>query len=236
MSITATNDAQAGAVFQSTMQGLGVDVSRLGQLAQLQLAVANALSGSLPEIISSMTLATAATGDAFYMTGSVSSPAGSLRYISPGASAANWKINAASGGGIALSVNGTNSLNVTASTLSLSSAGAAYSIAGTTTALTADVASGAITIKANIGTGSGAVGGFIFQVPVTHGSDSVAQTLTTALTMGTGGGARVQVSVGLGIAKAATTTSPLSISGLPTSSAGLVTGDVYSNAGILTIV
>lgn len=34
----------------------------------------------------------------------------------------------------------------------------------------------------------------------------------------------------------ATKTSPLNIAGLPTSSAGLNTGDVYSNAGILTIV
>ena len=39
----------------------------------------------------------------------------------------------------------------------------------------------------------------------------------------------------VGIGAASTTTSPLHISGLPTSSAGLVTGDVYSNAGILTI-
>ncbi len=88
---------------------------------------------------------------------------------------------------------GTDALYVVASTtgvvmagvatLTLSTAGAAFAVQGTTTALTADVASGAVTVKANVGTGTGAVGGFIFQVPVTHGSDSVAQTLTTVLTL-----------------------------------------------------
>lgn len=40
----------------------------------------------------------------------------------------------------------------------------------------------------------------------------------------------------VGINKIATTTSPLSIGSIPTSSVGLVSGDVWSNAGILTIV
>lgn len=75
-------------------------------------------------------------------------------------------------------------LTAAGTTITFGAAGAANNIAGTTTALTPDAASGATTVKANIGTGAGAVGGFIFQVPVTHASDSIAQTLTTALTIG----------------------------------------------------
>lgn len=73
--------------------------------------------------------------------------------------------------------------SIQGASLTLSAAGAAFALQGTTTALTADAASGAITIKGNVGTGAGAVGGFVFQIPVTHGSDSVAQTLTTVLTL-----------------------------------------------------
>lgn len=41
---TATNDGSAGAIFQSAVQAAGLDVHRLGALAQLQLAVANLLT------------------------------------------------------------------------------------------------------------------------------------------------------------------------------------------------
>lgn len=55
MSFSATNDASAGAIFQSAVQASGVDVSHLGQLAQVQLAVANAISGSIPDTVSTLT-------------------------------------------------------------------------------------------------------------------------------------------------------------------------------------
>ncbi len=119
MTITATNDASAGALFQSSVQAAGIDVSHLGQLAQIQLAVASLL-GSGADLTSPLTL-------------------------------------------------GMN--------------GAAFVVQGTAVPGVADMASGAITFKANTGTGTGAVGGIIFQVPVTHSSDSVAQTLTTVLTL-----------------------------------------------------
>jgi len=47
---------------------------------------------------------------------------------------------------------------------------------------------------------------------------------------------RLSINGSIGIAGAATSTSTLNVSGLPTSSAGLVTGDVYNNSGVLTIV
>jgi hypothetical protein len=47
---------------------------------------------------------------------------------------------------------------------------------------------------------------------------------------------RLSVNGSVGIAGAATSTSTLNVSGLPTSSAGLVSGDVWSNSGVLTIV
>lgn len=62
MSFSATNDAAAGAIFQSTVQATGVDVSHLGQLAQVQLAVANALSGSIPDTVSTLTFTEKITG------------------------------------------------------------------------------------------------------------------------------------------------------------------------------
>ena len=56
----------------------------------------------------------------------------------------------------------------------------------------------------------------------------IAGDNSTAATLGVTGA--------VGIGGAATATSKLNITGLPTSSAGLAAGDVYSNAGILTIV
>lgn len=75
----------------------------------------------------------------------------------------------------------TDPTTFTASPLTLGTLGAAFTVQGSTTALTADAPSAALTFNANIGTGAGSVGGFVFAVPVTHGSDSVAQTLTNAL-------------------------------------------------------
>lgn len=80
-------------------------------------------------------------------------------------------------------VNMVGTLLVSGTTFTLGAAGAARTVSGTTTALTSNVASGATTITGNVGTGTGAVGGFIFQVPITHGPDAVAQTLTTVLTL-----------------------------------------------------
>lgn len=242
MSITATNDAQAGAIFQSTVQALGVDVSRLGQMAQVQLAIANALSGSIPETISSITLATASAADAIIVTGTAAKPAGTIRCIaSPNGTSTSLLANALTGGSHFFQVAAVTALTVAAGTVTIGAVGAAFSLSGSTTALTADAASGALTFKANVGTGTGAVGGFIFQVPVTQGSGSTAQTLTTVLTLGAttavtavfAGSVRAP---NIGIGKAPTATSVLCITGLPTSSAGLATGDIWANSNVLTII
>lgn len=47
---------------------------------------------------------------------------------------------------------------------------------------------------------------------------------------------RVSLVDAIGINGTATSTSPLNITGIPTSAAGLVSGDVWSNSGVLTIV
>lgn len=75
--------------------------------------------------------------------------------------------------------------NLTASgtAITFGAAGAAYSISGTTTALTTDLASGATTLNANIGTGAGAIGGFILRLPLKLATSATAQSLTTALTI-----------------------------------------------------
>ncbi len=72
-------------------------------------------------------------------------------------------------------------LNLLGATVNLSTAGAAFAFTGTTVAAVADTASGAITFNANIGRGTGAVGGFVFAVPVTTSTGTTAQTLTNAL-------------------------------------------------------
>ncbi len=63
----------------------------------------------------------------------------------------------------------------------LGSLGAAFTIQGTTVASVADTASGAITLNANIGRGTGAVGGWAFAVPLTTSTGTTAQTLANAL-------------------------------------------------------
>jgi hypothetical protein len=125
------------------------------------------------------------TGDAVTVTGTASAPAGTVRYMgSAGGGSTSLTSNVPSGGSFIQRVAGSIATQLTASSFNLGTGGAAFSLRGTTTALTADVASGAITFDANIGTGTGAVGGILFRVPVTHGSDSSAQTLTTVLTLG----------------------------------------------------
>lgn len=98
-------------------------------------------------------------------------------------------------------------LAVAGVTATFGAAGAANTIAGTTTALTANAASGATTFTANVGTGTGAVGGMVFQVPITHGSDSVAQTLTTVLTLS------ATTTVSATFANAATVTGTFTVGG-----------------------
>jgi hypothetical protein len=63
--------------------------------------------------------------------------------------------------------------------------------------------------------------------PFTLGTNSIA-----ALTLDTSQGAKFAGHVGIG---AVTSTSPLHISGLPTSSSGLATGDIWNNGGVLTV-
>ena len=47
---------------------------------------------------------------------------------------------------------------------------------------------------------------------------------------------RYTINASVGVAGSATATSTLNVSGLPTSSAGLVSGDVWNNSGVLTII
>ncbi len=67
------------------------------------------------------------------------------------------------------------------SPLTLGSLGAAFTIQGTTVASVADTASNAITLNANIGRGTGAVGGWVLAVPLTTSTGTTAQTLANAL-------------------------------------------------------
>lgn len=73
-------------------------------------------------------------------------------------------------------------LTVAGTSLSLSTAGVASAISGTTKVGT-NQASGALTVNGHVGTGTGAVGGIVFKIPVTTGSGATAQTLTTVLTL-----------------------------------------------------
>ncbi len=306
--IVATNDGAAGALFQSSVQAAGTDLTHLSPLAQLQLAVAQLFTDEPPGTVNASdvsagtfgagdftfpanltvvgpTLTLSAAGAAFAVAGTTTALTAN---VASGAITIKGNIGTGTGavGGFvfqvpvthgsdsvaqtlttvltldattvvratfagALAITGaltgattgafSGAVTIGGATLTLSTAGAAFAIAGTTTALTADVASGAITVKANIGTGAGAVGGIVFQVPVTHGSDSAAQTLTTVLTLGAttvvtavfAGSVRAP---NIGIGAAPTATSPLHIIGLPTSSSGLVTGDVWANSNVLTII
>ncbi len=117
-------------------------------------------------------------------SGTIANPAGSVRYFgSHGGSALNLVNNVPTNGGHLWRVNGTLVTQISISNLQLGGSGAAFTVNGST-ASGADTTSGVITIQGALGTGAGAVGGIVFQVPVTHGSDSVAQTATTALTIG----------------------------------------------------
>lgn len=69
------------------------------------------------------------------------------------------------------------------SPMTLGSVGAAFIITGTTVAAGTDVASGAITHKANVGRGTGAVGGLVFQVPMLGSTGTTAQTLANAFVL-----------------------------------------------------
>lgn len=122
---------------------------------------------------------------AITISGTGANPAGTVRYIGgPQSGALSLAYNALTGGNHAFCLAGAIHVSISANTLAVSNAGAAFAISGRTVALTTDAASGAITFNANVGTGTGAVGGYVFKVPVTHGSDSSAQTLTTVLTLG----------------------------------------------------
>lgn len=150
MTIAATNDGAAGALFQSTVQAAGVDVSHLGPLAQVQLALASIYSDTPPGSV--------AAGD-----------------ISAGIFGANIPTTDP------YSFPGT--LNLLGVLVNLSTAGAAFAFTGTTVANVADTASGAITFKANIGRGTGAVGGFVVQVPMLGSTGTTAQTLANVLVL-----------------------------------------------------
>ncbi len=118
------------------------------------------------------------------MTGSVANPAGTVRYIGGQATGTTDVVaNALSGGTHTWRVAGLSALQLGASALAYGRVGGTFDFNGST-ATGADQPSGVTTYNANIGTGTGSVGGYVFKVPVTHGSDSVAQTLTTALTIG----------------------------------------------------
>lgn len=69
-----------------------------------------------------------------------------------------------------------------------------------------------------------------------YGVYIVAQSGAATINRGLYNGGDSQLVGNVGINKAPTTTSKLSISGLPTSAAGLGSGDVWSNAGVLNIV
>lgn len=109
----------------------------------------------------------------------------------------------------------TPAVTLAGATVTLSTAGAASAIAGTTVASASDVASGAITVKGHIGRGTGAVGGIIFQVPVTTGSGTTAQTLTTVLTLS------ATTTVAATFAGALTVGTTLLATGLITATAGV---------------
>lgn len=70
----------------------------------------------------------------------------------------------------------------------------------------------------------------------TNTAGDKAKALIYGIFADTAAAQRLRFNAAIGIGKAATATSPLSISGLPTSSAGLVSGDVWLNSNVLTIV
>lgn len=180
------------------------------------------------------------------VTGAVTGGTVAIAAIDSGA-AANLTINAKGTGTIGIGSVSTGAVTITpnttvtgtlavvGTTVTLGAAGAANSISGTTTALTANVASGATTINGNVGTGTGAVGGFVFKVPITHGSDSVAQTLTTALTVDATTITRVTVAGTLIMSTAASLVTPGATSFNITNNAGTANNLTILDAGGITL-
>ncbi len=62
-----------------------------------------------------------------------------------------------------------------------------------------------------------------------------AKSILYGIFAATAASQRLRINATVGIGGAATSTSPLNITGLPTSASGLATGDVWSNSGVLTI-
>lgn len=92
---------------------------------------------------------------------------------------------------------------------------AAYVITGNNGSGT-NIAGGSLTLKGGNGTGTGGGGAIYLSTAPVGSSSSSADTMTVRMTI-----------------KA---TGVVNIANIPTSSSGLVSGDLYSNAGILTIV
>lgn len=76
MSLSATNDGAAGALFQSTVQAVGVDVSHLSAVAQLQLAVASIYADAPPGSVAAGDIAHGTFGANIPDTGDYVFPSG----------------------------------------------------------------------------------------------------------------------------------------------------------------
>lgn len=119
--------------------------------------------------------------------------------------------------------------NVTGSTNTVLGALAAYSGGNAT--------SGNVLLGYSAGyyeTGSNRL--FIDNQARTDEADARTKALITGVFAAAVANQRLTFNARVGIGGAATSTSYLNITGLPTSSAGLATGDVWSNSGVLTIV
>jgi hypothetical protein len=252
MTLVANSDAAAGAQFQSAIQASGLNVSRLGQIAQLQLGVAAMLVGGVPETVTSVTITSVSantalvTGSGFSLTGSDATTMVSY--------AGTWNT---SGTPTALKVAITDtSSNANSLLLSLASGSAGsttrFSVSknGTTTIATGNSVATLVITAGQIG-GSNANTGIgytqawntsgaptAFSLAITNTASDAASLLMNLLAGAAAATVAFQVRATgkVGIGKAATATSPLCISGLPTSASGLATGDVWSNSGVLTIV
>lgn len=77
---------------------------------------------------------------------------------------------------------------------------------------------------------------FIDNIARASEADARLKALIYGIFASTVANQRLSINGSVGVAGNATSTSTLNISGLPTSSAGLATGDVWSNSGVLTIV
>lgn len=77
---------------------------------------------------------------------------------------------------------------------------------------------------------------FIDNAQRTNEADGRVKALVYGVFASTVAAQRLSINGSVGIAGAATSTSTLNVSGLPTSSAGLASGDVWNNSGVLTII